>query len=236
MMGSGRGRGRTGWQPGWRVRSPGKRRPGPERLEGWVELGLPWRGATAGRGDWARLRLRSLETVQVRTVRLQVRTGARVQWGQKPGIPGRGLSPTAHLRRVEGLSPTARLRRVEGLTPTARLRRVEDTTARRPEIHMTNHRDGGTKAAPLAQRQTWLQGQRELPVLGDKQANWEPARERGLRGHDIHAAGSRIQTRRSRGARCCSPRAPAGQSPQNAWLLQAPHPFQPKRRNHGKKG
>lgn len=224
MMGSGRGRGRTGWQPGWRVRSPGKRRPGPERLEGWVELGLPWRGATAGRGDWARLRLRSLETVQVRTVRLQVRTGARVQWGQKPGVPGRGLTPTA------------RLRRVEGLTPTARLRWVEDATARRPEIHMTNHRDGGTKAAPLAQRQTWLQGQRELPVLGDKQANWEPARERGLRGHDIHAAGSRIQTRRSRGARCCSPRAPAGQSPQNAWLLQAPHPFQPKRRNHGKKG
>ena len=224
MMGSGRGRGRTGWQPGWRVRSPGKRRPGPERLEGWVELGLPWRGATAGRGDWARLRLRSLETVQVRTVRLQVRTGARVQWGQKPGIPGRGLTPTA------------RLRCVEGLTPTARLRWVEDATARRPEIHMTNHRDGGTKAAPLAQRQTWLQGQRELPVLGDKQANWEPARERGLRGHDIHAAGSRIQTRGSRGARCCSPRAPAGQSPQNAWLLQAPHPFQPKRRNHGKKG
>ena len=224
MMGSGRGRGRTGWQPGWRVRSPGKRRPGPERLEGWVELGLPWRGATAGRGDWARLRLRSPETVQVRTVRLQVRTGARVQWGQKPGIPGRGLTPTA------------RLRCVEGLTPTARLRWVEDATARRPEIHMTNHRDGGTKAAPLAQRQTWLQGQRELPVLGDKQANWEPARERGLRGHDIHAAGSRIQTRGSRGARCCSPRAPAGQSPQNAWLLQAPHPFQPKRRNHGKKG
>lgn len=53
MMGSGRGRGRTGWAA-W-VTGKGFRRSGglgPERLEGWVEPGLPWRGATVGRGDW----------------------------------------------------------------------------------------------------------------------------------------------------------------------------------------
>lgn len=150
------------------------------------------------------------ETVQVRTARMQVRDRSTCAVGPEAGGPlGEAEFHVARLRRWEGLefprpAPGAGRRHSKG-GPRS----------------MTNHRDGD-KGSPWAQRQTGLQGQREPPSLETSKLTGNSHDERGLRGHDLHAAGSRIQTRRPGVPGRLFSQGPAGQSPQMPGFCRAP--------------
>lgn len=136
--------------------------------------------------------LRSPGTVQVRTVRMQVRTGASAQWGQKPGRPWARADP--HGPPQMGRRPPSK----EARDPHDKPQRWGNKGS--PSGSETDQAAGSRGSSPppetskptgnLHSRQDWEGTISTRLVLGSK--------------HPVPG-----------GAHCCSPRAPAGQSPPN---------------------
>lgn len=96
-------------------------------------------------------------------------------WGQKPGSPWARADP--HIPSGGRKTPQHGGPRSPGQTT-----------------------EMGRQRQPLRVRdRPGCREQRELPDPGDEHADQEPTRKRGLGGHNLYTAGSRIQTRRSRG-------------------------------------
>lgn len=149
------------------------------------------------RGDWARLSLRSPGTVQVRTVRMQVRTGGHAWWGQKPGCPWARADPHG---------------------PPQADGRPHSKEARDPHDKPQRWGNKGSPSGSETDQAAGSRGSSPSPETSKPTGNpharqdWEGTISTQLVLGSKHAVPG--------GARCCSPRAPAGQSPPNVWVLQ----------------